>query len=102
MPGRWRIAKDDEADAFLDEICAELQSLFNLSVSEARARIEQGWRHLGDAEFGGAEEIAYHESPGYWAHNFYYGKDSFWWITGTDRETLQLAALAPIPLRVGT
>jgi hypothetical protein len=99
---RWRIAKDEEADAFLDAICAELQSRFNISILEARARIEQGWKHLQDSEMGGPKEIAYHELPEYWASNFYYGKNSYWWLTGAIREQHKLPPLGPIPVHMGT
>ena len=102
MSERWRIAKDEEADAFLDEICVELQTHFGVSAHEARARVEQGWKHLQNSSLGGSEEIAYHELPVYWANNFYYGAGSYWWLTGAAREQHKLPPLVPVPVHIGT
>jgi hypothetical protein len=98
MTDRWRVAADQKADEFLDEVQAELQRLFGISAAEARYRIDQGWSHLPDRSIGGPEEIAYHEEPYYWAHHFYYGKDSFWWIVGPERTRLGHPPLTPIPI----
>ena len=98
MTKLWRVARDLEAECFIEKIHGELQSLFGISSAEARARIEQAWGNLAAGEIGGPEELAFHEEPSYWAHTIYYGKSSCWWLTATERERRGLPRLSPVPL----
>jgi hypothetical protein len=89
----WEFATDAESDAFCREIVAELVRLFSVPAEEAVGRINRHWR--GQAFIGA--DIVYHETPGYWAHVIYMGKDSAWWITGEKRERMGLGPVVPKP-----
>ncbi len=92
--GEFPCAGDAEALSFCRQIADEMATLFGITHEEAVARINRHWSRPGQ---GGREplvwivgiDIAYHETPGYWAHTIYYGPDSRWWVSGP--------APAPLP-----
>jgi hypothetical protein len=93
MDAPWTFKTDDRSSAFCWEIVGESRRLFDLSAEEAIGRLNRHWK--GQEIVG--EDIVYHELPAYWAHVIYYGKDSFWWITGEKREKMNLGAVKPKP-----
>ena len=86
---------DAEACAYLIEIIEAMMTRFGITREEAIARIAHEWSHV-DAIIG--EDLMYHELPSYWAHHFYFGKASFWWVKPEVRATLNLPDLKPLPL----
>jgi hypothetical protein len=91
MERPWTFSTDTPADAFCREIAAEMVREFGIAEAEAVGRINRGWGHL--TEF---DPIAYHNLPRSWAHHFYYGPDSYWWIGDElKRERLGLGPLTP-------
>jgi|CXWL01.1.fsa_nt_gi hypothetical protein len=97
MTCKWRIAGDIGAEEFLDEIAEYLVEHFGVSLVEARARIEAGWAHFPEGHLTlESESLVFHEEASYWAHNFYYGSSSFWWITGEARQKHGLPPLIAV------
>ena len=93
MEASWQFLTDAESDAFCRQIVADLARLFGVPTDEAVGRINRQWRGLA---FVG-EDIIYHETPEYWAHVMYLGKDSSWWITDEKREQKELGPVVPKP-----
>jgi hypothetical protein len=94
MTDRFPYAVDAEAETFIASIIGEMCTRFGIAQEKAEARVAGVWGRL---KIGGPEEIAYHEDEAFWACNFYYGKDSFWWIQGEEREAQGLPPLRPAP-----
>lgn len=68
---------DDHTKYACEEIVGEMVKLFGISTDEAIARINEAWDGLSII---GPDDLIFHETTGYWAHNIYYGKDSRWWL----------------------
>ncbi len=94
MGSPWQFATDGASDTFCREIAAAMVRLFGVGEAEAVGRINRQWR---GQDILGDEDIAYHETAEYWAHVMYYGKGSFWWVTGEKRAEMGLGSLAPTP-----
>lgn len=82
--GEFRCAGDTEALAFCREIAQEMVRAYGIPLSEAVARINRQWSEPDDR--GRAPSvwivglnIAYHETPEYWAGHIYYGGEGRWW-----------------------
>jgi hypothetical protein len=68
-----------EALSYLEEIAQEMVSIFQISLEEARGRIN---RELRDRTFFSPLEInvLLHEEQDVWANHIYYGRESCWWL----------------------
>lgn len=94
MESQWQFATNEKSDAFCREIVAEMVRLFGVSAEEAIGRINREWR---GRDIRDELSIVYHEDAENWAHDMYFGKDSYWWITGEKREELGLEPIVPRP-----
>lgn len=67
-----------EAISYLEEIAYEMTRLFNISLPEARGRINH---QLRNRSFSTPTEVnvLLHEEQDVWAKHIYYGRESFWW-----------------------
>jgi hypothetical protein len=85
---RLTIQASKAAREFIEQIVAEMLSLFPITRDEAVGRINDHWGHL---EYIGDRDLIFHETAEYWAKTIYYGKDSHWWL-GEE-------GLPPVPYR---
>lgn len=81
-----------EGRYFIWSIIIELISRFPISLKEAIDLINQNWRHI---ELTNHDDMAYHESPEFWAKDFYWGHNSIWWKKGGNRIQMGLEPLKP-------
>src|ERR1700737_1101037 len=86
---------DQESLEYLRLIIESMMRTFGTTPAECIGRMNQSWSHV-PAVKGKFDEI-YREMPSYWAQEFMYGHASFWWITGSDRESKGLPQLRPLP-----
>lgn len=68
-----------QARAYLEEIAAEMATIFSISLDEARGRINH---EFGQTQFLTPIEVnvLLHEEQDVWARHIYYGRGSFWWL----------------------
>ncbi|MHB9759281.1 hypothetical protein ACYBSK_33295 [Streptomyces sp. BYX5S] len=64
-----------EAREYLLEVVEEMTDTFNISSSEAVARINSEWGHLSFEEW---PDLIEHELPEHWAYRIYYGDVPYW------------------------
>lgn len=84
---------DDKAQEFCEGIVSEMISLFSISEDEAITRVNCQWSHLEG--IGSDKELIYHEDEKFWAHDIYYGSDSYWWAGDEGRTKGNLPKLVP-------
>lgn len=87
--GEFPCAGDAEALSFCRQIADELVALFGIAHEEAVARINRDWSQPGsDGRVPRiwivGLDIAYHETPAYWAYNMYYGHGARRWTPGAE------------------
>ncbi|MBQ1026476.1 hypothetical protein [Micromonospora sp. C95] len=91
--GNFPCAGDAEALTFCEEIADAMARRYDISHSEAVARVNRQWSHAGVAGrvprvWIVGLDIVYHEDADYWAASIYYGPDSRWWDPGADLQPL--------------
>ena len=64
-----------EVRDFLEEIVDEMVRLYRLSREEAIGRMNREWGHR---DFRKKDDLIFHQTPEYWAHDIYYGPDARW------------------------
>ncbi|MEV4138407.1 hypothetical protein AB0J72_40335 [Dactylosporangium sp. NPDC049742] len=92
--GEFPCAGDAEALAFCREVAQEMVRVYGIPETEAVARVNRQWSGIDD---GGRTprvwivglDLAYHETPEYWAGFIYYGVQDRWWVPD--------AAVQPLP-----
>jgi hypothetical protein len=80
----YEFVVDAEARAFCDDIVQCMLSAFDISEAEALGRVNRQWRR-NDFKF---QDVRYHETDEFWAHDIYFGHDSFWWNSPSGLEPL--------------
>lgn len=73
-----------DVQELLDDIVAEMVTMFGVSRAEAVARINALWQSF---DLSGDDEIILHEDAYYWALVIYYGKPLPDWGRDADRST---------------
>ena len=96
QPADLPFRTDREALDYLREIVECMMTNFGITAQEAIGRIAKAWSNLDSIV--GHDDLMYHELPSYWAHHFYFGKSSFWWIAAEKRKEMGLPVLKPIPI----
>lgn len=91
----FKFETDEESITYLVEIIEIMMTRFGITSAESKGRINNSFSHL--STIIGEEEFIYREFPSYWANHFYFGKESFWWVEGEERENLNLPKLKPNP-----
>jgi hypothetical protein len=86
---------DSKAEIFCANIITAMRKHFGITRTEAAKRLNQAWAGL---DLTGPNEVIYHEDEDYWAWTIYYGKASYWWLTGEERSNQKLPALQPLKL----
>lgn len=86
--GEFPCAGDSKALSFCRQIADEMVARFGITPGEAVARINRHWPQPSAGEDSAriwivGLDIAYHETPKFWAHGIYYGNDSHWWAPGS-------------------
>jgi hypothetical protein len=82
--GEFPCAGDAEALAFCREIVQEMCRLYRIPTTEAVARVNREWSGVDDRGrvprvWIVGLDIAYHETPEYWAGVIYFGGQDRWW-----------------------
>lgn len=77
----FAIEADQGMQEFFSEIADELEK-FGICRAEAVARVNDAW---AGQEFSPYPDIACHESPEHWAHEFYYEEQVPYWDEDADR-----------------
>lgn len=93
MENLWTFKTDVESNLFIKDILIELISRFPLNQSEGIELINNSWKHIDSIL---KDDIIFHESPEYWASTFYWGHDSYWWISRSEQIERHLPELKPI------
>jgi len=88
----WLFDTNTTGFDFCRSILIELISRFPLTQLEGIHLINSRWGHIS---LVAEDEIAYHESPEFWAKEFYWGTDTVWWKTENDRVLMDLKPLKP-------
>ena len=91
--GGFPCAGDAEALSFCGQIAEEMVRSHGIPYREAVARINRQWSDPGPSGrtpriWIVGLDLAYHETPQYWASDIYYGHDSHWWIPDTSPQPL--------------
>jgi hypothetical protein len=85
----FQFATDAESLAYLQEIVESMVQLFSVKPENCIECINQAWSHIPMV----GDDLVYRESPTYWAKNFIFGKESYWWVQNRER----LEPLKPLP-----
>ena len=94
--GEYEFATDRDAEKYLDSIVEAMMRGFGLQRDEAIAHINSLWRQIDHVS--GPEDLMYHETPEYWANQFYLGRDSYWWLSPTKRQEMNLPPMRAQPI----
>jgi hypothetical protein len=90
--GEFPCAGDGEALSFCRQIADEIATRFGIPAAEAVARINRHWSATlagdGPRVWIVGQDLVYHETPEFWAHDIYYGPNSGWWLPGTTHTPL--------------
>lgn len=76
--GEFGCAGDAEALRFCREIAEYMVQEFGIRRREAVGRVNEAWANPEHRNWIVGDDIAYHETAGYWAKNIYYGPDWRW------------------------
>jgi hypothetical protein len=82
--GEFPCAGDAQALNFCAAIAEEMVRSYGIPYREAVARINRQWSDPGPSGrtpriWMVGLDLAYHETPQFWASDIYYGHDSHWW-----------------------
>jgi hypothetical protein len=86
MKKLWLFETNSKGFDFSRSILIELISMFPITQKEGIDLINSFWKHQTLVE---EYDIAYHETPEYWAKNFYWGKDEVWWKPEPERALIE-------------
>jgi hypothetical protein len=73
---KYKFSTAEQAERYIDNIVDQLVILFKISYQEAVERVNRHWSkssHMDD------DCMIFHMLPDEWAHEVYYGNNSFWW-----------------------
>lgn len=88
----WIFETNKTGFDFCRSTLIELISRFPLTQFEGIHLINSRWGHLSLLD---EDEITYHELPEFWAKEFYWGTDTFWWKSEDERILMNLSPLKP-------
>ncbi len=83
MSGEIEVDGTVEALEYLEEIAVEMMALFGISRTEAAGRITRQFAPRGLLSEMSVNNLL-HEDPETWAKHIYYGRNSHWWVEGSN------------------
>jgi len=93
MSKPWVFNTSRKGFIFCREILIEIISRFPVTQLDAIYIINEHWRNT---ELVNEHDIAYHETPEFWAKHFYWGNDTLWWKKDYERLSMGLKNLKPL------
>lgn len=73
---KYIFSTTEKTEKYIDEIVNQLMMLFTLPHQEAVGRVNRHWSNINRMDDDG---MIFHMLPDEWAHEVYYGSNSFWW-----------------------